>query len=165
MTWLTCVQGYLLAGASIGMQFTDITVWLAIAMTLSVFQISKVDEESEKASVFVGCVSIVSNLRDPSSVLTSYLLSAIHRGSSARSVRGPRVRKSSSYNLHKCDVSDTVTNEGRSITLVIGPMGLGRSLLGRRQRILYLFLLKVWRTLYSSCRAIFKRQLLFAFHA
>ena len=65
-------HGYLLAGASIGMQFTDITVWLAIAMTLSVFQISKADEESEKASVFVGCVSIVSNLSDPSSVLPIY---------------------------------------------------------------------------------------------
>lgn len=66
MTWL--VPGYLPAGASIGMQFTDITVWLAIAMTLSVFQISKVDEESEKGSVFMGCVSIVFNLSDPSLV-------------------------------------------------------------------------------------------------
>ena len=40
------------------MQFTDITVWLAIAMTLSVLKISKADEEIEKASVFVGYVSI-----------------------------------------------------------------------------------------------------------
>jgi hypothetical protein len=69
------MQGYLLAGASIGMQFTDITVWLAISMTLSVFQISKVDEESEKPSVFLGCVSIVSNLSDSGSTLTFYLLS------------------------------------------------------------------------------------------
>ncbi|KAI9507177.1 cytochrome P450 [Russula earlei] len=44
-----------------GLQFTDVTVWLGIAMALSVFQISKVDEESTeaipygpKASVFTG---------------------------------------------------------------------------------------------------------------
>jgi len=40
------------------MQFTDITVWVAIAMTLSVFQISKADDEDEKASAFSGCVFI-----------------------------------------------------------------------------------------------------------
>jgi len=37
-----------------GMQFTEVTVWLAIAMTLSVFQISKADGEDEKASIFAG---------------------------------------------------------------------------------------------------------------
>ncbi|KAH9991662.1 cytochrome P450 [Russula compacta] len=44
-----------------GAQFADTTVWLSIAMTLSVFQISKVDEENAEtkpgdleASVFVG---------------------------------------------------------------------------------------------------------------
>jgi hypothetical protein len=41
------------------MQFTDITVWLGIAMTLAVFQISKVDDETEKASAFAGCVSVI----------------------------------------------------------------------------------------------------------
>ena len=44
------------------MQFTDITVWVAIAMTLSVFQISKADDEDEEASAFSGCVFIVSCL-------------------------------------------------------------------------------------------------------
>jgi uncharacterized membrane protein len=83
------------------MQFTDITVWLAIAMTLAVLEISEADEESEKASVFVGCVLIVSNLTDPSLALSFCLLSVTHRDSSARSVRGPRVRKSSSYSLRR----------------------------------------------------------------
>ena len=40
------------------MQFTDITVWLVIAMTLSVFQVSKADDEDETASAFSGCVFI-----------------------------------------------------------------------------------------------------------
>jgi hypothetical protein len=95
------------------MQFTDITVWLAIAMTLSVFEISEADEESEKASVFVGCVLIVSNLTDPSSALSFCLLLVIHRDLSARSVRGPGMRKSSSYSIRRCDVN--VSNEGWSI--------------------------------------------------
>jgi len=37
-----------------GMQFTDITAWVAIAMTLSVFQISKAGDGDEKASAFSG---------------------------------------------------------------------------------------------------------------
>lgn len=55
------VQGISLFDAPIGMQFTEVTVWLAIAMTLSVFQISKADGEDEKASIFAGCVSAVSD--------------------------------------------------------------------------------------------------------
>jgi len=56
----SCVFGF---GRRIcpGAQFADITVWLGIAMTLAVFQISKVAEEGEevipgspKTTVFVG---------------------------------------------------------------------------------------------------------------
>ena len=55
------VQAISLFHDPIGMQFTEVTVWLAIAMTLSVFQISKADGEDEKASIFAGCVSVVSD--------------------------------------------------------------------------------------------------------
>lgn len=69
MTWLRYTRYTHQLSFSTGAQFADTTVWLSIAMTLSVFQISKVDEESPEtkpgdleASVFVGCVSPVSYL-------------------------------------------------------------------------------------------------------
>jgi hypothetical protein len=39
------------------MQFTDVTVWLAMATMLSVFQISKADSEDKKASAFTGLLA------------------------------------------------------------------------------------------------------------
>jgi hypothetical protein len=61
------IQGTHFPTSLIGAQFADITVWLGIAMTLAVFQISKVPEEGEevipgspKTTVFVGFVLFVS---------------------------------------------------------------------------------------------------------
>jgi hypothetical protein len=58
-------------------------------MTLSVFQISKTEEESEKASIFVGCVSInCSNLSDRK--FGTYFLSVVSHPQKFKCEIGPR---------------------------------------------------------------------------
>jgi hypothetical protein len=63
------VAEYQSVNLSIGIQFSDTTVWLAIAMTLSVFQISKAAEEGtgitlgkSKPSAPARCASLASHV-------------------------------------------------------------------------------------------------------